>query len=533
MSEMDYEDEYLDDDLEEDLDQSGGDDDDDDMEDYEGSDNDDDYDEDNSSFDPVVADKDRKKPYEVDFTVYSMQDILQFQDKEVSHVSSLIGCRPEHAATLLRHFRWNKERLVEQYMDKPDAVAKEAGVILDTSKQPKFMPVPGFMCDICCNDEPGLLTLALSCNDRFCRDCYEHYLTQKITEEGESRRIQCPASGCKVVVDEKTVETVVKPEVLTKYKNLLLRTYVDDNDHLRWCPAPNCEYAVECTVPFSTFTERVPSVQCKCGCKFCFGCGLSDHLPCICPLVKLWIKKCEDDSETANWISANTKECTKCNSTIEKNGGCNHMTCRKCKYEFCWVCQGPWQEHGTQWYNCNRFDEKSSHDARDSQAKSRAALERYLHYYNRYANHEQSAKLDKDLYEKTEKKMEEMQLSSKLSWIEVQFLKKTVEVLLDARTILKWTYAFAYYLNRDNMTAIFEDNQRDLEMAVETLSELLEKPIEPEGITELRQAVLDKSGYVTKRREVLLTDTAKGFEEGRWKYNVMARASGVPVVEES
>ncbi|WAQ88270.1 hypothetical protein PtA15_9A397 [Puccinia triticina] len=57
--------------------------------------------------------------------------------------------------------------------------------------------------------------------------------------------------------------------------------------------------------------------------------------------------KCKDDSEMANWISANTKECTRCHLTIEKNGGCNHVTCKKCKPEFCWVCTGIWADHGT------------------------------------------------------------------------------------------------------------------------------------------------------------------------------------------
>jgi ariadne-1 len=42
-----------------------------------------------------------------------------------------------------------------------------------------------------------------------------------------------------------------------------------------------------------------------------------------------------------------------------------------------------------------------------------------LQYYNRWANHEQSAKLSLDLYAKTEKKMEDMQISSALTWIEV------------------------------------------------------------------------------------------------------------------
>lgn len=91
------------------------------------------------------------------------------------------------------------------------------------------------------------------------------------------------------------------------------------------------------------------------------------------------------------------------------------MTCRSCKNEFCWICMGPWSEHGNAWYNCNRFDEKSGQDARTEQQKSRAQLERYLHYFNRYANHEQSAKLDRDLYLRTEKKMEQMQLNSDVS----------------------------------------------------------------------------------------------------------------------
>lgn len=68
-------------------------------------------------------------------------------------------------------------------------------------------------------------------------------------------------------------------------------------------------------------------------------CGFSgDHRPLICKYVKLWEKKCADDSETSNWLMANTKECAKCNSTIEKNGGCNHMTCKKCRCEYkSWV----------------------------------------------------------------------------------------------------------------------------------------------------------------------------------------------------
>jgi ariadne-1 len=121
---------------------------------------------------------------------------------------------------------------------------------------------------------------------------------------------------------------------------------------------------------------------------------------------------------------------------------------------------------------------------------------------------------------KTERKMEELQTTSDLSWIEVQFLKRAVDITVKCRTTLKWTYVFAFYLEKTNETALFEDNQRDLEMATEQLSELLEKPIESEEITTLRQAVLDKSVYVNQREEILLEDTARGLQEGRWSFIV-------------
>lgn len=52
--------------------------------------------------------------------------------------------------------------------------------------------------------------------------------------------------------------------------------------------------------------------------------------------------------------------------------------------------------------------------------------------------------------------MEEMQKNSDLSWIEVQFLKKAVDVTVQSRNTLKWTYAFAFYMDRTNETELFE-----------------------------------------------------------------------------
>ncbi|KAI4761771.1 hypothetical protein E4T52_05990 [Aureobasidium sp. EXF-3400] len=468
--------------------------------------------------------KPRKKPYEVEFSVYSPQDIQHQQDRQIEEVSNILGQPHEATAILMRYMRWNKERLIEQYMDKQEEVLEKAGLGQDIATPPRLEVIDGFMCEICCDDTPGMQTFAMKCNHRFCVDCYRQYLAQKIKDEGEAARVRCPGEQCNNIVDSKSLELLVTEDLKDRYNELLTRTYVDDKDNLRWCPAPNCVYAVDCPVKQKELNKIVPTVNCDCGHSFCFGCQLNDHQPTPCVLVKLWMKKCEDDSETANWISANTKECPKCNSTIEKNGGCNHMTCRKCKYEFCWMCMGLWSEHGTSWYNCNRYEEKSGHTARDAQAKSRASLERYLHYYNRYANHEQSAKLDKDIYLKTEKKMMQLQSTSGMSWIEVQFLDYASQALQQCRQTLKWTYAFAYYLERNNLTEIFEDNQKDLEMAVEALSGMFEKPTDQ--LAALKVEMMDKTTYCNKRRIILLGDTAENLKKGNWKFNVDELAEG-------
>ena len=78
-------------------------------------------------------------------------------------------------------------------------------------------------------------------------------------------------------------------------------------------------------------------------------------------------------------------------------------------------------------YNCNRYDEEEAKAARDAQERSRAALQRYLFYCNRYMNHMQSLKFEHKLYASVKEKMEEMQQHN-MSWIEVLFYLKYIKL---------------------------------------------------------------------------------------------------------
>ena len=94
----------------------------------------------------------------------------------------------------------------------------------------------------------------------------------------------------------------------------------------------------------------------------------------------------------------------------------------------------------------------------------------------------------------------------------MQFLDNASQALQRCRQTLKWTYAFAFYLERNNLTEIFEDNQKDLEMAVEALSEMFERPIDQ--LSGLKVEMMDKTAYCNKRRVILLNDTAENLRKG-------------------
>ncbi|RFU34293.1 hypothetical protein B7463_g2071, partial [Scytalidium lignicola] len=45
-----------------------------------------------------------------------------------------------------------------------------------------------------------------------------------------------------------------------------------------------------------------------------------------------------EDELSLKMVQATTKQCPSCQWPIEKNEGCAHMTCIKCRAEFCWAC---------------------------------------------------------------------------------------------------------------------------------------------------------------------------------------------------
>jgi ariadne-1 len=279
------------------------------------------------------------------------------------------------AALLLRYMSWNKERLIEKYMDNASTVSVNAGISpappkptpsapirssntssrlsaassavgrvtrrsatgsSKTSKTPKPVEPPviedpkPFICPIC-YDDTQTTYLSLSCDHRYCSSCWKMYIMSKIRDEGE-HAIRCMGEGCAVICPDPFVQSALEEgnDTWSRFQELVVRHFVASNPNLKYCPYPACTYTVSCPTAASKsiLTSIVPTVSCGASAthKFCFGCPIDgDHRPVVCSVARMWLKKCRDDSETANWIKSNTKECTQCQSTIEKNGGCKYV----------------------------------------------------------------------------------------------------------------------------------------------------------------------------------------------------------------
>jgi len=183
------------------------------------TDSDFDIDQDDVGFE--TQDKDlgpRKQAYEVDFSVFDPQQIQASQDRQINEVSNILGQPPEATAILLRHLRWNKERLIDQYMEKQEEILENAGLgDSAATNPPQITHVKDFACDICCEDDPKLDTFAMRCGHRFCVDCYRQYLYTKIKDEGEAARIRCPGDGCNRIVDSKSLDLLVTEDLRDRY----------------------------------------------------------------------------------------------------------------------------------------------------------------------------------------------------------------------------------------------------------------------------------------------------------------------------
>lgn len=248
------------------------------------------------------------------------------------------------------------------------------------------------------------------------------------------------------------------------------------------------------------------SVRCSCGCWFCFECMTLAHDPVPCSLLADWEKVRKEDMEVKSWILQNTKPCPRCFVNIEKRGGCMHMTCIKCKYEFCWICFSIWSKH-----KC-----VPTAAPRTGGSEGYQFVRRFTLYHEKHETMNQSYKLNVEQFKSMTSYGTQMELPTQM--VKMDFVASAVELLLQCRRTLMYSYVFSYFMTTiDNQMFLFEENLKFLEQYTEELSEVLEDNISAENWNSVKPNILDRSNKCEKQRRHLLDHIKEGYEKNWWR----------------
>lgn len=278
--------------------------------------------------------------------------------------------------------------------------------------------------------------------------------------------LHCPAPGCKELIRPSRFAELLDPAAARRFRRFLTESLVDDSaGRVKWCPGPGCQRAAS--------DPGTGEVHCPCGLHWCFACSNDVHKPVQCETVKLWEAKNRNEGSDVLWIKVNTKLCPKCNNSIEKNGGCMHMTCRKpggCGHEFCWICMKPWKDH----LQCNAAPEDQEESQKKAAAKS--DLLRYAHFFDRYLAHQKAEQFAATGQAKALEDVAELFLKHlQVEVNDVAFLKTACQQVVSSRRFLKWTYAYGFFATyAADQRKLFEFHQAQLEGTLERLSDILE-----------------------------------------------------------
>ncbi|KAL3519131.1 hypothetical protein ACH5RR_021720 [Cinchona calisaya] len=421
------------------------------------------------------------------FTILKKEDVRQRLEDDIAKISSLLSVSREASIRLLCRSNWNVDIVQEEWFADEEKTRKVCGlsenypstIILGKETSQK-----NFFCGICLENYKKKKAVPAACGHQFCRNCWKNYISISINDGRGCLMLRCPQPSCGMAVGQDMINSLASNAEKKKYKNYIIRSYVEDKKNIKWCPAPGCDFAVE----YSGYNSNY-DVTCDCSRGFCWNCCLEDaHSPADCETVAKWTLKNSSESENTNWILVNSKPCPSCKKPIEKNKGCMHMTCAEpCRYEFCWLCLGPWSEHGANTggvSRCNKYEKSKKNEELEEVERRRERamyyLERYAHYYERWAaNHvsRETALLDTEKMRTVYlKELSQIQAESETM---LNFIIDAWDQIVECRRVLKWSYAYGYYLPEEEHVKkqLFEYLQGEAEARLERLHHCLENEL--------------------------------------------------------
>jgi len=192
-------------------------------------------------------------------------------------------------------------------------------------------------CPVCMEPaEPPLVKT--SCGHTYCKTCITGFI--KATINGRKFPISCFHSSddgtgaCDTPLSISVIQDALSKMDSDQLSEVAFSAHVQARpNEYAYCPTPDCPTVYVVTRVESVFTCN----QCLLG--ICTTCKTAAHHGQTCAQYKTAIDMAAaGESQFQEWKRrAGVKSCPNCKADIEKNDGCNHMTC-KCGAHLCWHC---------------------------------------------------------------------------------------------------------------------------------------------------------------------------------------------------
>jgi hypothetical protein len=162
----------------------------------------------------------------------------------------------------------------------------------------------------------------LICKHQFCKECIIEYLKEEI-KNSRVTNLGCPTKDCVELFSDNEIKNLISDEYYYKYRKFLMRAKIKDDNNLVVCPIVDCDEEEK---------KINKKYTCNNGHNFCSNCNQAWH----------GYSDCDKDKEIKDFATYSgyiVKKCPQCKVWTEKNEGCNHMTCKICSYNWCWICE--------------------------------------------------------------------------------------------------------------------------------------------------------------------------------------------------
>ena len=197
-------------------------------------------------------------------------------------------------------------------------------------------------CSVCYSDLEPHLSPVLPCSCTSCSDCLTQWIltqTQELHFQ-TNEKVLCMNENCRKLFGLQDVLLQLTPEQQTMVNAALFDVYLRKTSDIRMCPNNECNYAGM----INTTSACKDNLECaKCGVQW----KEKIHYSTMDKAKEFIVNNSSKRSEALCelWEEMFARRCPRCDVSIQKSGGCDHMTCKKCQYEFCWVCSQRFNGH--------------------------------------------------------------------------------------------------------------------------------------------------------------------------------------------